>query len=279
MGLFDRLFGKKEKADWSKAVRSQPNLGEKLSLLSLAEGEETILPKEPQKEYTIDGQPSEEWKLVLMKRTRKGKCFGVGHADYASALEKLAPYILDQDKTSVLVRALTGEELVGLIEVWGKRPSYYPHVAPLPDKIGEEIQRTFQSAVEVFGISDPANGEVIAREVRERADHILETGELPEGCKDLADAAVSLGVLFGQALCIGRDWEWGAFGDSPEKVIFGVISPGKNFCNAPMPYLLRILQGKNTGLDGKHDNTVLLLYNMLETIDLQPEEKTHFPVA
>ena len=70
-----------------------------------------------------------------------------------------------------------------------------------------------------------------------------------------------------------------AFGDSPEKVIFGVISPGKNFCNAPMPYLLRILQGKNTGLDGKNDNTVLLLYNMLETIDLQPEEKTHFPVA
>ena len=118
MGLFDRLFGKKEKADWSKAVRSQPNLGEKLSLLSLAEGEETILPKEPQKEYTIDGQPSEEWKLVLMKRTRKGKCFGVGHADYASALEKLAPYILDQDKTSVLVRALTGEELETANEKW-----------------------------------------------------------------------------------------------------------------------------------------------------------------
>ena len=46
-----------------------------------------------------------------------------------------------------------------------------------------------------------------------------------------------------------------------------------------MPYLLRILQGKNTGLDGKNDNTVLLLYNMLEKIDLQPEEKTHFPVA
>lgn len=281
MGLFDRLKRKKTEtgADWSKAVRSQPNLGEELSLLSLSEGEETILPKEPQKEYLLDGKPVENWMLVLIKRNHKGGYFGIGHADYAGALEKLKPYIVDSDKKSVLVRALTGEELVGLVEVWGKRDNYYPYVGPLPEEVREEVERTFRAAVETFHISDPADGAVIAREVQTAVDHILETEELPEGCGSLADAAVSLGVLFGQSLCIGRGWSWEVFGSSQEKAIYGVVSPEKNFCNAPLPYLLRILQKKNIGMDGNNDNTVMLLYNMLENIDCKPEEKMYFPLA
>jgi len=279
MGFFDRLRGKKTEVDWSKAVRSQPNLGETVSLLSLTEGEETILPKDPWKEYPLDGRQVENWMLVLIKRNHKGGYFGIGHADYARALDKLKPYLLDSDKKSVLVRALTGEELVGLVEVWGKRDNYFPYVGPLPDKIRAEVERAFQAAVETFHISDPADGRVIAEEVRAAVDHILETGEFPEGCADQASAAVSLGVLFGQALCIGRGWSWEGFGNSKEKAIYGVVSPEKNFSNAPMSYLLRILQGKNTGLDGNNDNTVLLLYNMLEDIDRKPEEKMYFPLA
>lgn len=280
MGIFDKLKTKKTEVDWSKAAHPQPNLEEEVSLLSLAEGEETVLPKDPWKEYPLDdGGPVDDWKLVLIKRNHKGGYFVIGHADYASAMDKLGPYILDSDKKSVLVRALTGEELVGLVEAWSKRENYYPYVAPLTEKVREQLERTFQAGIEMFGISDPEDGRIIAEEVQAAADRILETGKLPEGCESLSEAAVTLGVLFGQSLCIGRGWTWEMFGSSAEKAAWGVVSPKENFSNAPRPYLLRILQGKNIGLDGKNDNTVMLLYNSLEEIDGNPEEKLYFPLA
>lgn len=280
MGIFDRIKGKKTEVDWSKAVHPQPDMEETVSLLSLAEGEETVLPKNPWKEYPLDdGGPVDDWKLVLIKRSHKGNYFVIGHADYAAALDGLEPYILDSDKKSVLVRALTGEELAGLVESWGKRENYYPYVGPLSDKLREKIESTFQAGVEMFGISDPDDGRAIAQGVKEAVDRILETGQLPEGCGSLNDAAVTLGVLFGQSLCIDRDWSWEMFGSSAEKAAYGVVSPGRNFSNAPRSYLLRILRGQNTGLDGQNDNTVMLLYDRLEGIDGNPEEKLYFPLA
>lgn len=280
MGIFDRLKGKKSEVDWTGAAHPQPNLEEAVSLLSLAEGEQTVLPKNPWKEYPLeDGGPVDEWKLVLIKRNHKGGIFVIGHADYASALDKLTPYILDSDKKSVLIRALTGEELVGLVEAWGKRENYYPYIAPLPDRIREQVERTFQTGVEMFGISNPEDGQVIAEEVHGAVDRILETGELPEGCASLSEAAVTLGILFGQSLCIGRGWTWEMFGSSSDKAAYGVVSPRKNYSNAPRRYLLRILEGKNTGVDGKNDNTVTLLYSMLEDIDSDPEEKLYYPLG
>lgn len=280
MGIFDRLKGKKTEVDWTGAARPQPNLEEAVSLLSLAEGEETVLPKDPWKEYPLDdGGPVDDWKLVLIKRNHKGGYFVIGHADYAKAMDKLEPYVLDADKKSILIRALTGEELVGLVEAWGKRENYYPYVAPLPDKTREQVERTFQTGVKMFGISDPEDGKVIAEEVKAAADRILETGELPEGCENLSAASSILGVLFGQSLCLGRGWSWEMFGSSEEKAAPGVVSPQKNFSNAPRRYLLRILQGKNIGVDGNNDNTVTLLYNMLENVDNNPEEKLYFPLA
>lgn len=280
MGIFDRLKGKKTEVDWTGAVRPQPDMEESMSLLSLAEGQQTVLPKNPWKEYPLDdGGPVDDWKLVLIKRNHKGGYFVIGHAGYAAAMERLAPYILDSDKKSVLVRALTGEELMGLVESWRKRENYYPYAAPLSDKLREKIESTFQAGVEMFGISDPDDGEAIARQVQEAADRILATGQLPEGCGTLSETAVTLGVLFGQSLCIGRGWSWEMFGSSAEKAVYGVVSPGQNFSNAPGSYLLRILRGKNIGLDGQNDNTVMLLYNMLEGIDANPEEKLYFPLA
>lgn len=280
MGIFDRLKGKKTEVDWTGAAHPQPNLEESVSLLSLAEGEETVLPKDPWKEYPLDdGGPVDDWKLVLIKKNHKGGYFVLGHADYARALDKLEPYVLDSDKKSILIRALTGAELAGLVDAWGKRESYYPYVAPITDKLREQLERAFRTGVETFGVSDVTDGRAIAEAVQAAADRILETGELPEGCGSVSEAAVTLGVLFGQSLCIGRGWSWEMFGSSAEKAAYGVVSPQKNFSNAPRRYLLRILQGKNIGLDGNNDNTVMLLYNMLENIDDNPEEKLYFPLA
>ena len=91
--------------------------------------------------------------------------------------------------------------------------------------------------------------------------------------------AVCLGVLFGHALCVGQQWKWKALGENAGNASFCVVSPGDYFSNAPMPYLLRILFGNNRNVDGTNDNTVLLLYNMLENIDRKPEKQKYFPVA
>ena len=45
-----------------------------------------------------------------------------------------------------------------------------------------------------------------------------------------------------------------------------------------MNYMLRILTNRNIGLDGNNDNTVLLLFNMLENIDAKPVTKKFTPL-
>jgi hypothetical protein len=119
----------------------------------------------------------------------------------------------------------------------------------------------------------------MAEQIMNIVDSILETGMIPDVYEDIADVAVALGVMFGQALCCGYGWKWKVFGSSKEQASFGVVSPEENFCNAPMPYLLKILTGQNINRYGENDNTVLLLYNMLENIDKKPKKERYYPLA
>ena len=118
---------------------------------------------------------------------------------------------------------------------------------------------------------------------------MLDIEEMPPGetvlemkcrrCGDIVDAAVAPGGMFGQALCCGYGWKWKVFGNSRDQISFGVVSPEENFCNAPMSYLLKILTGQNINRYGENDNTVLLLYNMLENIDKKPKKERYYPLA
>lgn len=171
------------------------------------------------------------------------------------------------------------EELESIAEEQPERKNHFNYVGAMPDDVRAEIDRTFQAAVEIFKISNPNDGRTMASEIRKIVDDILETGKFPEEYDDMADVAVALGVLFGQALCCGHGWTWKVFGDSKENSIYGVVSPEENFCNAPMLYIMRILNKENIGLDGNNDNTVLLLYNMLENIDQKPESERYVPLA
>ena len=147
--------------------------------------------------------------------------------------------------------------------LFGKK-SFFPYVGEIGSDVMEEIRRTVARAQGILGLSDGTGGRETAAAINEMADRILENGVLPEGFADLEDAAVCLGVLFGE---------------NAGNASFCVVSPGDYFSNAPMPYLLRILSGNNRNVDGTNDNTVLLLYNMLENIDRKPEKQKYFPVA
>ncbi len=165
------------------------------------------------------------------------------------------------------------------LEKTPKRNNYFNYTGEMPDDVKSEIDRVFRMAVQIFGIKDPTDGKAIASEIRRIVDDILKTGSFPSEYADIEDVAVALGVMFGQALCCGYGWTWKVFGDSEQKAMFGVVSPEENFCNVPMQYLLKILKKQNIGLDGKNDNTVLLLYNMLENIDQRPEREKYIPLA
>ena len=157
--------------------------------------------------------------------------------------------------------------------------SCYNYVAEMSEEVFNEIRREAGRAVRLFHFTDLDDGRALAAQIRKTVDQILETGEVPEEYDDIVDVAVGLGTVFGNALCVGYDWKWMELGESAEKVIHSVVSPKGYYSNAPMLFLYRILTGNNIGLDGKNDNTVLLLYNMLENIDDKPEDMLHIPMA
>lgn len=116
MGLFDKLKGKKETADWSGAYIAAPKFygkpdGTPFGAIALTEGTETVLPKLPQNEYRVDGKAVAEWRLVLVSTTKDTI---IGDADYFTALKSIEKYVLDSNKDSILVKGLSLNELESL---------------------------------------------------------------------------------------------------------------------------------------------------------------------
>lgn len=116
MGLFSKLKGKREIADWNNAYVAVPQFykkpdGTPFGAIALTEGTETVLPKLPQNEYRVDGNAVSEWKMVFISTTKDAI---IGDADYFIALKSIEKYLLDSKKESVLVKGLTLSELESL---------------------------------------------------------------------------------------------------------------------------------------------------------------------
>ena len=77
--------------------------------------------------------------------------------------------------------------------------------------------------------------------------------------------AIELGALYGQALVMGYGWRWMKVRQNlkEDNFLYCVVSPDDNWINFCGAFINRILTNKNTGQDGKNDNTVSLLYNMI----------------
>lgn len=116
MGLFDKLKGKKESVDWSDAYNATPKFyrkpdGSPFGAIALTEGTKTVLPKNPQLEYKVDGKSVAEWKLVLVSTSKDTV---IGDDDYFVALKKVEQYSLDTNKNAILVKELSLVELESL---------------------------------------------------------------------------------------------------------------------------------------------------------------------
>lgn len=116
MGLFDKLKRKKETVDVSNAYMATPKFYEKqdgspFGAIALTEGTITILPENPQEKYRVDGKLVSEWKMVLVSTSKDSV---IGDVDYFMALKKVEKYALNSSKDSVLIKALSFNELDSL---------------------------------------------------------------------------------------------------------------------------------------------------------------------
>lgn len=118
MGLFSKLKKDTPFVDWSKAYTATPKFyvkpdGSPFGAIAITEGTETILPKVPQNEYAVDGNPVSDWRIILISTTKN--CI-VGDCDYFIALKRLEKYAFDSNTDTVLIRELTLEELESIKE-------------------------------------------------------------------------------------------------------------------------------------------------------------------
>lgn len=80
MGLF-----KKNMESWKEACHAEPDLKEKFSLFSLANGQKTVLPLKPQNKYKVNGKIVLDWKIIFFRKDENGYV-GIGHAGFVKGL-------------------------------------------------------------------------------------------------------------------------------------------------------------------------------------------------
>jgi hypothetical protein len=123
------------------------------------------------------------------------------------------------------------------------------------------------------------NGKEIAYEIYKIVDNILKTNSLPKPYTSLNELAIDLGVCYGYAICSYYNWTWKMLGSQNENdALVSIVSPNEYYSIHPMHYIQKILTRNNIGLYGQNDNTILLLFNMLETTYHGPEKQKHTPL-
>lgn len=135
------------------------------------------------------------------------------------------------------------------------------------DAIDEETAK----ALEILGVTGSESPKVIVQKMCDYVDKFLKGKHKAE---EKNDTAVSLGAAWGSAVVREYGWKWMTLGENEEDNSYYVVSPKDYYCCPPIYFLNKIIQGKNKGLDGKNDNTVMLLFNMLDGMDKEkPAEK------
>ena len=160
-----------------------------------------------------------------------------------------------------------------------KNKSYFAYVGELPETTLKEINDTIMLVPQIYNIKS-TDGKGIATEIYEIINNILLTDKLPEGCSDIIDVALDLAVYYAYAICIYYNWSWKILGITNENDSFlSIVSPNKYYSIQPLSYMSKILKKENIGLNGENDNTILLLFNMIETTCNIPEEYEYTPLS
>jgi len=139
-------------------------------------------------------------------------------------------------------------------------------VSPLTDEISKALQEKEQEAKVLLKLSGDEAPELVVENIKNFVKTLLLQGHSQE---DLKEYALQFGALWGKMVIKEYSWTWKHldFGDGIQGIY--VVSPNSFYCCPPLFFLNKILMGQNKGLDGNNDNTVLLLFNMMNNIEKQ----------
>ena len=148
-----------------------------------------------------------------------------------------------------------------------KKQQSYPIVTPIHEEVAEEIAQEEKKAWPLLGMDESAAPKEVVTTIMDKVDEIL-AGNY--GADEIKDFAIALGCLWGRMVVRQYGWEYrDIVFDKDSDALQCLVSPQEFFCCNPISFVYGILTGNNTGLDGKNDNTILLLFNMLDGIDQQ----------
>lgn len=136
--------------------------------------------------------------------------------------------------------------------------------SPLNDDFAGAIHNKTEEAKTHLCLSGDETPEEVVSKIHEEVDRLLLEDTDPAA---LREYAIQLGCLWGMMVERQYGWQWQylVFGEDVKGIY--LVSPGALYCCPPLYFLDRILSGSNPGLDGKNDNTVMLLFNMLDDIE------------
>lgn len=107
-----------EKDMWSEAYKANPHVFERedstlMVNFTLTDTVDTVLPKEPEKLYAVDGKEITLWALSFFSYDDKKN---IGSLEYHAALQALQEYVVEERDDYVLLRGLGIEEMKQVID-------------------------------------------------------------------------------------------------------------------------------------------------------------------
>ncbi|MEP2277895.1 hypothetical protein [Maribacter sp.] len=137
-------------------------------------------------------------------------------------------------------------------------------VTELQKDLVDAINEKEQECIELIQESKTKTPKEKVQWIREYVDKLLLKKYSDE---DLREYALKLGALWGKMVVEEYNWKWKYinFGNDVEGIY--IVSPKNYYCCPPLYFLTKILLKENGGFDGNNDNTVMLLFNMMNGIE------------
>lgn len=135
----------------------------------------------------------------------------------------------------------------------------FKRVEDVPQDLVEAILEETAAAREFMGVKESDSPKEIVTKIRKYVDEHF-------GSEMLEEQAIQLGCLWAEAVIKQYGWSWKYLGEGEEMGVY-IVSPNEYYSCPPLRFVVDIVNGENIGLDGKNDNTILLLFNMLDGVE------------
>ena len=137
-------------------------------------------------------------------------------------------------------------------------------VTDLTEDLFVVVKEKQQEGVCILQIMDNETPKQTVKKIREYVDSLLSKKHSED---ELEEYALQLGAVWGDMVNREYGWQWKYIDFGNEEKGVCIVSPKTYYCCSPFSFLTKILLGENEGLDGKNDNTVMLLFNMIDGIE------------